>query len=154
MPLVALRLRPCCFAACNLFFVRALSIGTIAPASSQPRPWPGLRSWRDAPPNESRSWGSHGPSPSPPHDPIAMPAASLSECAASVLSTVDPLVKSRLSHLAYSRWCRREIPVGSAVSPVCPARPEKPLLVRTRILLFLILILVVFIFLSDGVPGL
>lgn len=132
MPLVVLRLRPRCFAARNLFFVRGLSIGAVPPASSQPRPWPGLRSWRDAPPNESRSWGSHGPSPSPPHDPISMPAASLSECAASVLSTIDPLAKSRLSHLAYSRWCRREIPVGFAVPPVRPARPEKPLLVPPK----------------------
>uniref|UniRef100_A0A804KYT3 Uncharacterized protein n=1 Tax=Musa acuminata subsp. malaccensis TaxID=214687 RepID=A0A804KYT3_MUSAM len=111
----------------------AFSSATVLSASGQPRPWTGLQSWREAPANEDRVWGPHGPSPppTPPLEPdlTTMTAASLAECAALVLSSSDPLAKSTLSHLAYTRWCRREILVGTASPPHRPARPDRPLLV-------------------------
>ncbi|CAL9771200.1 unnamed protein product [Musa acuminata subsp. burmannicoides] len=114
----------------------AFSSATVLSASGQPRPWTGLQSWREAPANEDRVWGPHGPSPppTPPLEPdlTTMTAASLAECAALVLSSSDPLAKSTLSHLAYTRWCRREILVGTASPPSRPARPDRPLLVPPK----------------------
>ncbi|URE45822.1 hypothetical protein MUK42_25040 [Musa troglodytarum] len=136
-------LRPCPFSTALIPFVRpchahrvAFSSATVLSASGQPRPWTGLQSWRVAPANEDRVWGPHGPSPppTPPLEPdlTTMTAASLAECAALVLSTSDPLAKSTLSHLAYTRWCRREILVGTASPPHRPARPDRPLLVPPK----------------------
>ncbi|KAK8955602.1 hypothetical protein KSP40_PGU022759 [Platanthera guangdongensis] len=63
-------------------------------------PLVGLHQWRNAPLNENRSWGPGGPrllpSPSSSDDPTAS-FSSLAECAALILSTPDPLLKSHLS---------------------------------------------------------
>lgn len=59
-------------------------------------------------------------------------ATSLAEMGAMVLSTTDPLTKSRLSHLAYSRWRREKLPIGASEPPDRPARPSKPQLVSPK----------------------
>lgn len=102
-------------------------------------PWEGLQAWRESPLNEDRIWGPNGPAPlvrQPPTSavdscdgPIGS-ATSLAELGALVLSTSDPLTKSRLSHLAYSRWCRENLPLGVVSDPPSrPVRPPKPELV-------------------------
>lgn len=102
------------------------------------RPWSGLQNWRESPLNENRFWGPSGPEPvpeSPLHpndhsdDPISS-ASSLAELGAVVLSTSDPLAKSKLSHLAFSRWRNENLPIGVFDPPSRPARPPKPILVR------------------------
>ncbi|KAJ1417391.1 hypothetical protein SESBI_16659 [Sesbania bispinosa] len=98
-------------------------------SSSNVSPWPGLRAWRESPLNESRRWGSHGPEPEPVPELRDSPfgqASSLAELGSIVLSTVDPLAKSRLSHMAYSVWRRDNLPIGLSEPPSRPARPEKP----------------------------
>ncbi|KAH7658117.1 Ferritin-like protein [Dioscorea alata] len=80
--------------------------------------WPDLHRWRDAPHNHARSWGPD--------------ASCLADCARIVLSTPDPLAKSRLSHLAFSRWRRHGLPVGISRPPDRPARPSKPVLVSPK----------------------
>ncbi|KAK9150451.1 hypothetical protein Syun_008760 [Stephania yunnanensis] len=119
------------------------SLARPKPFSSSFAPWRGLQSWRDGPLNEDRRWGSNGPEPlpspqSPPYtesvaddDPTAS-ASSLSELGALVLSTSDPLAKSRLSHLAFSRWRRERLGIGVAKPPDRPARPPKPYLVSPK----------------------
>lgn len=102
-------------------------------SSSCVTPWSGLQSWRDSPLNGNRKWGPLGPQPE--HDlhddsPFGQ-ASSLAEFGSIVLSTADPLAKSRLSHLAYSLWRRRNLPLGISDPPSRPARPEKPQLVRS-----------------------
>ncbi|PKA51634.1 hypothetical protein AXF42_Ash003001 [Apostasia shenzhenica] len=101
------------------------------------RHWSGILGWREAAVNEDRSWGPAGPEPSslPPArsaDPAAAAASSLAECAVLVLSTADPLLKSRLSHSAYSRWRHHRLPVGAACPPDHPARPARPALVAPK----------------------
>ncbi|KAL4573283.1 hypothetical protein LXL04_020083 [Taraxacum kok-saghyz] len=103
--------------------------------------WSGLQNWRDSSLNHNRFWGRSGPEPKPP---ISQPigpndensqvdsATSLAEMGAMVLSTTDPLTKSRLSHLAYSRWRRDKLPIGVCEPPDRPARPPKPQLVSPR----------------------
>ncbi|XP_004487175.2 uncharacterized protein [Cicer arietinum] len=103
-------------------------------SSSCVTPWSGLQSWRDSPLNGNRKWGPLGPQPE--HDlhddsPFGQ-ASSLAEFGSIVLSTADPLAKSRLSHLAYSLWRRRNLPLGISDPPSRPARPEKPQLVSTK----------------------
>ncbi|XP_072964471.1 uncharacterized protein [Typha angustifolia] len=118
---------------------KSFSITTNSLSStSAPRPWPGLHSWRLAPTNELRTWGPLGPAPLPDppdgedfRDPTSS-ASSLAELAALVLSTPDPLAKSRLSHLAFSRWLRHRLPIGVAAPPKSPARPKKPCLVSPK----------------------
>lgn len=56
-------------------------------------------------------------------------ASSLAELGTLVLSTSDTLKKSKLSHLAYSRWRQDLLPVGASGPPPRPARPPKPELV-------------------------
>ncbi|XP_010915602.1 uncharacterized protein [Elaeis guineensis] len=101
-----------------------------------PRLWSGLQSWREAPTNECRTWGPDGPCQPTDRalldDAPTASAASLAECAALVLSTPDPLAKSRLSHLAYSRWRRHGLPVGVVRPPDRPARPDRPILVSPK----------------------
>ncbi|XP_057455579.1 uncharacterized protein LOC130746850 [Lotus japonicus] len=104
-------------------------------SSSKVSPWPGLCSWRESPLNENRNWGPNGPQPEPESEPIHSPfgqASSLAELGSIVLSTADPLTKSRLSHMAYSLWRRRNLPVGRSDPPSRPARPEKPQLVSPK----------------------
>lgn len=103
-------------------------------SSSTVSPWSGLHSWRHSPLNENRNWGPHGPHPAPEPDLNDSPfgeASSLAEFGSIVLSTTDPLTKSHLSHLAYSLWRRHNLPIGLSDPPSRPARPEKPLLVRS-----------------------
>ncbi|KAF4354347.1 uncharacterized protein LOC115701060 [Cannabis sativa] len=115
-------------------------------SSLQYTPWSGLQTWRDSPVNEDRSWGPNGPQPQPlplhsqPSTPdsscdfhiLASSASSLAELGALVLSTSDPLTKSRLSHLAYTRWRHENLPIGVAEPPSRPARPPKPELVSPK----------------------
>lgn len=127
------------------FTVRPPTFNFVAPFHSQSQRthqfWPDLRRWRDAPHNHARSWGLDGPSIastssySNDDDPTAS-ASSLADCARIVLSTPDPLAKSRLSHLAFSRWRRLGLPVGISRPPDRPARPPKPVLVRLCFLCF------------------
>uniref|UniRef100_A0A1D1YBQ4 Uncharacterized protein HI_0077 n=1 Tax=Anthurium amnicola TaxID=1678845 RepID=A0A1D1YBQ4_9ARAE len=106
-----------------------------------PRSWPGLQSWRESPLNENRTWGPDGSQQSPPapptsgvcgDDPPVDVVPSLAEFGALVLSTPDPLAKARVSHLAFRRWLRRELPIGEFRPPDRPARPMKPVLVSMR----------------------
>lgn len=98
--------------------------------------WPGLQSWRESSINDNRRWGSNGPEPfQAPHDedPTAH-LSSLAEWGSLVLSTSDPLTKSKLSHLAYCRWRRHNLPIGVSQPPDRPARPSKPNLVSSLLL--------------------
>ncbi|KAF6177138.1 hypothetical protein GIB67_025475 [Kingdonia uniflora] len=98
-----------------------------------------LQGWREASLNENRTWGSNAPQPlpsssiAPQDDPTAF-ASSLSELGALVLSTSDPLTKAKLSHLAYSRWRRENLPLGVFKPPDRPARPPKPQLVTSMLI--------------------
>lgn len=102
-------------------------------SSLQYSPWSGLQAWRDSPLNQDRIWGPNGPQPS---SPVPIPidsASSLAELGALVLSTSDPLTKSRLSHFAYSRWRHENLPLGLVSGPPSrPARPLKPELVSPK----------------------
>uniref|UniRef100_A0A7N0V472 Uncharacterized protein n=1 Tax=Kalanchoe fedtschenkoi TaxID=63787 RepID=A0A7N0V472_KALFE len=100
-------------------------------ASIQYTPWSGLQSWRANPLNEERKWGPSGPQFHPPLQ-LPLQGSSLAELGAIVLSTSDPLEKSRLSHLAYTQWRLHKLPVGTADAPHTPARPLKPLLVSHK----------------------
>ncbi|KAK9152964.1 hypothetical protein Sjap_000444 [Stephania japonica] len=130
-------------ALCSTLLLRPRSLAAPKPFSTSYSPWRGLQSWRASPLNEDRRWGSNGPEPlpspqSPPYtefeaddDPTAS-ASSLSELGALVLSTSDPLAKSKLSHLAFSRWRRERLGIGVAKPPDRPARPSKPYLVSPK----------------------
>jgi hypothetical protein len=110
----------------------AFSASSSLSPPSTPRPWRGLDAWRRAPPSELRQWGPAGPIPQdlPLRGTESIESASsLAELGAAVLSTADPLAKSQLSHLAFSKWRSLKIPVGHAVAPDQPARPDKPVLV-------------------------
>ncbi|PNX89934.1 hypothetical protein L195_g046057 [Trifolium pratense] len=104
-------------------------------SSSSVSPWSGLHSWRNSPLNENRKWGplgpQHQPEPDLNHSPFGE-ASSLAEFGSIVLSTTDPLQKSHLSHVAYSLWRSRNLPLGQSDPPSRPARPEKPQLVCSR----------------------
>lgn len=124
----------------------SLYSSTIKPLSSTSSPsssslhypqWSGLKSWRESPPNENRTWGPTGPIPSPEpsieaDEGLLAAASSLAEMGAAILSTSNPLAKSKLSHWAYSRWRRHNLPVGVAEPPSRPARPSKPQLVSPK----------------------
>ncbi|XP_058095685.1 uncharacterized protein LOC131241068 isoform X1 [Magnolia sinica] len=97
--------------------------------------WTGLQTWRESSLNENRGWGSNGPEPPSsancgdnPRDTIP----SLAEWGTLILSTSDPLTKSRLSHLAYTRYRLDNLPVGVSQPPDRPARPPKPPLVSPK----------------------
>ncbi|XP_057955822.1 uncharacterized protein LOC131149412 [Malania oleifera] len=112
------------------------SYSSSSPSSSslQYSPWSGLHSWRESSLNENRVWGSSGPEPQPieiNEGPMAT-ASSLAELGTLVLSTADPLSKSKLSHQAYSRWRRDTLPVGISKPPARPARPPEPKLVSPK----------------------
>ncbi|XP_059450242.1 uncharacterized protein LOC132181168 [Corylus avellana] len=118
------------------------SSSSSSSSSLQYSPWSGLQAWRDSPVNENRIWGPNGPEPLVLHSPSSVidhgespigSASSLAELGALVLSTGDPLTKSRLSHLAYSRWRREKLPLGVVSDPPSrPARPPKPELVSPK----------------------
>ncbi|GFY99011.1 diiron containing four-helix bundle family ferritin protein, putative [Actinidia rufa] len=99
--------------------------------------WSGLQNWREGPINHNRFWGPTGPHPPPPlavelgDGPIGS-GCSLAEMGAVVLNTSDPLTKSKLSHMAYSRWRQQNLPIGVSQPPPRPARPLKPPLVSPK----------------------
>ncbi|KAK3012376.1 hypothetical protein RJ639_012733, partial [Escallonia herrerae] len=85
-----------------------------SPSSSLQHPqWPGLQNWRRNQLNQKRFWGPNGPTETSiesndddDDDACAvalMGSRSLAEMGALVLSTPDPLTKSKLSHMAFSR---------------------------------------------------
>ncbi|KAK7830462.1 hypothetical protein CFP56_028150 [Quercus suber] len=88
-------------------------------SSLQYSPWSGLQAWRESPLNKNRIWGPNGPQSLVVDncDSSIGSASSLAELGALVLSTSDPLTKSKLSHLAYSRWRRENLPLGSVSDP-------------------------------------
>ncbi|XP_031253130.1 uncharacterized protein LOC116111067 [Pistacia vera] len=108
-------------------------------SSSQFSVWSGLQNWRDNPLNENRFWGPNGPEPLQysstcdidTHASIGY-ASSLAELGAIVLNTPDPLSKSLLSHLAFSKWRNLNLPIGVCSPPSRPARPPKPQLVSPK----------------------
>ncbi|KAL5729944.1 hypothetical protein ACHQM5_002831 [Ranunculus cassubicifolius] len=103
----------------------------LSSSSLHYKPWSGLQSWRDSPLNENRKWGSKSPSRILDDDPTPS-ASSLSEFAALVLSTSDPLEKSRISHRAYSNFRHGNLPIGTSLPPNQPSRPAKPQLVSPK----------------------
>ncbi|WZZ11546.1 hypothetical protein YC2023_097467 [Brassica napus] len=123
----------------NYLSPRSLTI--CSSLSSSPTPqhklWSGLDNWRNSPINDLRLWGPNGPllpsssSTSSTFHGLVSAASSLADLGALVLSTSDPLSKSHISHLAFSRWRRENnLPVGSISNlPSSPSRPPKPLLV-------------------------
>lgn len=104
-------------------------------SSSAQCQWSGLESWRESSLNDNRRWGCNGPEPflARDEDPTAN-LSSLAEWGTLVLSTSDPFIKSKLSHLAYSRWRCHNLPIGLSQPPDRPARPPKPDLVRSLLL--------------------
>ncbi|OMO93859.1 hypothetical protein CCACVL1_06320 [Corchorus capsularis] len=95
-------------------------------------------SWRESPLNEERFWGPNGAQPplkdteTPLEVEVEACGSSLAELGALVLSTPDPLTKSKLSHLAFSRWRNQNLPIGICHPPPRPARPPTPLLVSPK----------------------
>ncbi|CAN7053671.1 unnamed protein product [Brassica oleracea var. botrytis] len=118
---------------------RSLTVLSFSP-TQQHKLWSGLDTWRNSPINDLRLWGPNGPllpssnSTSSTSHGLVSAAPSLADLGALVLSTPDPLSKSHISHLAFSRWRRdNNLPVGSISNlPSSPARPPKPLLVPTN----------------------
>ncbi|CAA7026446.1 unnamed protein product [Microthlaspi erraticum] len=119
---------------------RSLTISSYSSSTKQQHKlWSGLEDWRKSPVNDLRLWGPTGPllpssdSISAGFHGLVSAASSLADLGALVLSTSDPLSKSHISHLAFSRWRRENLPVGSISHlPSSPARPPKPLLVPTN----------------------
>ncbi|WCJ30928.1 hypothetical protein M5689_012449 [Euphorbia peplus] len=119
------------------FLTPNLFSSSSSSSSSSCSPWSGLGSWRDSPLNENRFWGPKGPQPPPisssdANDYKLTSASSLAELGSLVLSTSDPLTKSKLSHLAFSKWRNQKLPIGSCLPPSKPARPIKPQLVSPK----------------------
>lgn len=142
-----LKINLCSFPS-NSLSSRSLTISSSSSTSStkqQHKLWSGLEDWRKSPVNDLRLWGPTGPllpssdSISAGFHGLVSAASSLADLGALVLSTSDPLSKSHISHLAFSRWRRENLPVGSISHlPSSPARPPKPLLVcSSSSLLFL-----------------
>lgn len=99
--------------------------------------WSGLEKWRDSPINQDRLWGQKGPQPLLEHTTTNLKTeldafSSLAEMGALVLSTPEPLHKSKLSHLAFSKWKQNGLPVGVCQPPAGPSRPPKPQLVSPK----------------------
>lgn len=99
--------------------------------------WSGLDNWRNSPLNKNRSWGPNGPQapvlPDETRESVDLcSCSSLAEMGALVLSTADPLMKSKLSHLAFTRWFQEGLPTGVFQPPQKPARPVKPKLVSPK----------------------
>ncbi|XP_015881190.3 uncharacterized protein LOC107417133 [Ziziphus jujuba] len=127
------------------FKPKSFSSSSPSPSSSssaQYSTWSGLQAWRESQLNEDRFWGPNGPQPLLARSqPSAMDAyyssavssvSSLAELGALVLSTTDPLAKSRLSHLAFTKWRLENLPLGVCEPPSRPARPPKPELVSPK----------------------
>ncbi|KAK7401931.1 hypothetical protein VNO78_13802 [Psophocarpus tetragonolobus] len=97
-------------------------------------PWHGLDNWRESPLDENRLWGEHGPEPQHFRDfesPF-LQASSLAHFGSIILSTSDPLLKSQLSHFAYSTLRLHNLPLGISIPPSPPSRPPFPLLVSPK----------------------
>ncbi|XP_021828651.1 uncharacterized protein LOC110769060 [Prunus avium] len=134
--------RSLCSHAPILFCLKINFFSSSSSSSLQCSPWTGLQTWRESPLNENRFWGPKGPKPQPlqsqpsslnsDDSPMVSSASSLAELGALVLSTSDPLAKSKLSHLAFSRWHLENLPIGSCEPPPRPARPLKPQLVSPK----------------------
>ncbi|XP_052477282.1 uncharacterized protein LOC105798024 isoform X1 [Gossypium raimondii] len=122
----------------HFHFTKLRFCSSSSSSSSQFSPWSGLQSWRESPLNEDRFWGTSGPQPlsntEVPNTPAALEASgsSLAELGSLVLSTSDPLTKSKLSHLAFSRWRNEGLPIGLCQPPSRPARPTNPQLVSPK----------------------
>ncbi|KAL6975913.1 hypothetical protein U1Q18_024708 [Sarracenia purpurea var. burkii] len=134
------RLRCACCASALPLALTSKSFSPYSSSSLNHPPWSGLQNWRQSPLNHDRLWGPAGPQPpvSTPHSttelddgPVAL-CYSLAEMGAMVLNTADPLTKSRLSHLAFSRWRRENLSIGVSEPPRRPARPPKPPLVSPK----------------------
>ncbi|KAL5573742.1 hypothetical protein UlMin_023339 [Ulmus minor] len=114
----------------------SLKTNSFSSSSLQCSPWSGLEAWRESPINEDPIWGPNGPQPLQLHSQSSTSdsssPSSLVEFGALVLSTSDPLTKSKLSHLAFSKWKMDNLPLGVSQPPSRPARPPKPLLVSTK----------------------
>ncbi|GMH12114.1 hypothetical protein Nepgr_013955 [Nepenthes gracilis] len=117
------------------------SFSSFSSSPPQYRQWSGLQRWRERPIDVNRFWGKTGPEPPPEKSPDSPTvcgdvsvgsASSLAELGSLVLSTSDPLTKSKLSHSAYSRWLHENLPIGVYDPPAWPARPAKPLLVPPK----------------------
>ncbi|KAL9244466.1 hypothetical protein vseg_018241 [Gypsophila vaccaria] len=103
--------------------------------STEHKHWAGLQEWRSSPINNNRYWGPTGPQPPSSNNPppySALSFSSLSEIAALVLSTTDPVSKAHVSHFGYSHWASHNLPIGLFYPPSHPARPAKPELVSPR----------------------
>lgn len=124
---------------CSTIFPLHKSFNLKKPFSSsspllQQQCWSGLDNWRNSPLNHNRFWGPNGP-----QAPVLVEetkengdlcsCSSLAEMGALVLSTADPLMKSKLSHLAFTRWFQEGLPIGVFHPPQKPARPPNPKLV-------------------------
>ncbi|KAA0057373.1 DUF455 domain-containing protein [Cucumis melo var. makuwa] len=123
---------------CLHFHSQTLNVNSSS-SSPQYTPWSGLKAWKQSPLNENRFWGPNGPEPLVESSSTGVffdsrieSASSLAELGALVLSTSDPLTKSRLSHLAYSRWSQESLPIGVFEAPSHPARPPLPKLVSPK----------------------
>lgn len=121
------------------FHYTKLRLTYSSSSSLQFSPCSGLQRWRESPLNEDRFWGpNNGPRPLLHSDtsntptPLEASGSSLAELGALVLSTSDPLTKSKLSHLAFSRWRNENLPIGVCHPPSRPARPHKPQLVTPK----------------------
>ncbi|WOH05606.1 hypothetical protein DCAR_0625025 [Daucus carota subsp. sativus] len=116
-------------ACCSTWACRSISTSNV-----QSPQWSGLEKWRESSINQERLWGQKGPQPMIEVDDSSDlgSLSSLAEMGALVLSTPDPLRKSRLSHLAYSKWKQNGLPVGVSAPPVGPSRPIKPQLVSPK----------------------
>ncbi|KAG9138452.1 hypothetical protein Leryth_012728 [Lithospermum erythrorhizon] len=108
-------------------------------SSSSAKPWSGLTNWRQSLINHNRLWGPKGPQEEKELNLSKdccfveiQECCCLAEIGALVLSTPDPLKKSKLSHLGFCRWLQQDLPIGVCDAPLKPARPAKPQLVPIK----------------------
>ncbi|GAQ81094.1 hypothetical protein KFL_000700310, partial [Klebsormidium nitens] len=101
---------------------------------TDPVEWVGLVDWRAKEVDESRGLGKKGPEAGvqskvdkgEKHEFVL--ADSLAECGRQVLQTRDPALKSSITHAAYCAYKAGKLPIGEAIAPATPARPDKPAL--------------------------
>ncbi|KAL6543265.1 hypothetical protein OROHE_010785 [Orobanche hederae] len=120
----------------RLRFFCTASIVDYPPLQHHHRQWSGLHHWRNSPLNHDRFWGPNGPIQDPNEmkscPSVLSSCSSLAEMGGVVLSTADPLMKAKLSHLACSKWREEVLPVGLSHAPSTPARPPKPQLASPK----------------------
>lgn len=95
--------------------------------------WPGLAAWRANHGDKRRQWEGISCIEGPPlmagsAAAVTLPS-SLADCACLVLQTADPLMKAALSHRIWEAQLAAPMPLGSAVPPDAPQRPDLPKLV-------------------------